>query len=101
MEESGEIEDIGPEEDPTGRAGPQGEAEEPLERGLRPPPEPTGLPDFGCGGEEDAGEDGGGDYGHGKRMEGGEWAQGDGAPSVEEEAKEEMKGEGEEDVEGD
>ncbi|KAK9948687.1 hypothetical protein M0R45_004252 [Rubus argutus] len=64
VEESGDVVHVRPEEDPTRRAGPEREAQEPLERGFGPPPEPPGFADFGDGGERDAGEDGEGHDGH-------------------------------------
>ena len=88
VEEAGEVVEVGPEEDPAGGAGAQGEAEEPLEGGLGAAPEPPGVADLGGGGEECSGEDGGGAEGHGAAVEGGEGAEGEG------------EGEGEEEVEG-
>ena len=71
MEEPRQVEYVRPEEDPTRRASPQREAEEPLERGrLIAAPEPPGVADLGGGGEEYAGEDGGGEEGHGEAMDG-------------------------------
>lgn len=62
VEKAGEVEDVGPEEDASGRAGAEREAEEPLERGgLSPPPEPAGVANLCGGGDEDAGEYDGGD----------------------------------------
>lgn len=49
VEEAGEVEDVGPEEDAAGGAGPEGKAEEPLEGGLRAAPEPPRVADLGCG----------------------------------------------------
>ncbi|KAA8531796.1 hypothetical protein F0562_006487 [Nyssa sinensis] len=92
VEESGEVEDIGPEEDPTGRAGTQGEAKEPLEWGLGAPPEPAGLADFYGGGEEDTGEDRGGNECHGQAMESRDRTERDGATvAAEDEAEEEVE----------
>lgn len=46
LEEAREVEEVGPEEDPAGRPGAQGEAEKPLQRGLGPPPQPPGIPNL-------------------------------------------------------
>lgn len=70
MEEAGEVEEVGPEEDPPRGSGAEGEAEEPLEGGLGGAPEPSGVSDLGCGGEKDSGGDGGGDEGHGEAVKG-------------------------------
>ena len=56
VEESGEVVEVGPEEDPTRGSGTERETEEPLEGGFGSPPEPAGFADFGGGGEEDSGE---------------------------------------------
>ncbi|KAA8547306.1 hypothetical protein F0562_003830 [Nyssa sinensis] len=95
VEESGEVEDVGPEEDPPGGAGAEGEAEEPLEWGLRAPPEPPGVSDLGGRGEEDAGEDGDRDEGHGEAVEGRDRTERNGAAVVaEEEADKEVEEDG-------
>ncbi|CAL5373100.1 unnamed protein product [Camellia sinensis] len=97
VEEAGEVEEVGPEEDAAGRAGAEGETEEPLERGFGAGPEPAGVADLGGGGEEEAGEDGGGDEGHGEGVEGGEGTQGEGTAEGEEreeEREEEVGGDG-------
>lgn len=83
VQEAGEVEDVGPEEDPTGGAGPEGEAEEPLEGGLGAPPEPAGVADLCGSGEEDSDEDGGGDEGHREAVEGGEGAEVEGSGAEE------------------
>lgn len=59
VEEAREVEGVGPEEDASGGARAEGEAEEPLEGrgGLGAAPEPSRVPDLGGGGEEDADED--------------------------------------------
>lgn len=90
---TGDVENIGPEEDSSGGAGAEGEAEEPLKRGgeFGPPPEPAGVADLGGGGEEDTGEDGGGGEGHGEGVEGGEGAEGEGAAVAEEDEEEEVE----------
>ena len=49
VEEAGEVEEVGPEEDPPRWSGAEGEAEEPLEGGLGAAPEPSGVADL-CGG---------------------------------------------------
>ncbi len=60
VEETGEVKDVGPEEDAPRWTRAEGEAEEPLKwGGFRAAPEPSGVTDLGGGGEEDAGEDGG------------------------------------------
>lgn len=102
VEESGEVEDVGPEEDPARGPGPHWETEEPLERGgPGAAPEPPGVADLGGGGEEDAGEDGEGDEGHGEGVEGGDGAEGEGAAAAEEEEEEAVEEEGGSDVRGD
>lgn len=100
MEEAGEVVHVRPEEDAAGGAGPQGEAEEPLQGGFRPPPEPPRVADLGGSGDQDAAEDGGGDEGHGEAVGGGKGAQRDGAPPPEE-GEGEVEEEGEEEVGGD
>ncbi|KAK9164072.1 hypothetical protein Syun_004974 [Stephania yunnanensis] len=65
VEEAGEVEEVGPEEDAAGGAGAEWEAEEPLEWGGAAPPEPSSVADFGGGGEEEAEEDEGREEGHG------------------------------------
>lgn len=77
MEESGEVEDVRPEEHAPGGPRTQGEAEEPLERGgPGPPPRPPCVTDLRGGGEECPGENGGGDEGHAERVRGGDRPQG-------------------------
>ncbi|GMH14738.1 hypothetical protein Nepgr_016579 [Nepenthes gracilis] len=99
MDEAGEVKDVGPEEDPARRADTQWETEQPLERGLEAAPEPSGLADFSCGGEEDPSEYGGRDQGHGEGVDGGEGTQRHGAAAADQ-AEEDVEGEGEEDVGG-
>lgn len=101
VEEAGEVVHVRPEEDPTRRPGAQWEAEQPLERGLGPPPEPAGLVDLGGGGQEDSGEDGGGDDGHAEAVDGGNGSERDGSTRAAEEGEEEAEDDGEEEVEGD
>lgn len=100
-EESREVEHVRPEEDPARGACAQWETEEPLKRGLAPPPEPPRVADLRGGGEKDAEEDGEGDEGHGERVHSRDGAQRDGSPSREDQAEEEVEGEREEDVERD
>lgn len=102
VEEAGEVEGVGPEEDAARGAGAEGEAEEPLERGRlgAAGEEPAGVADLGGGGEEGAGEDGGGEEGHGEGVEGGDGAEGDGLGAGQE-GEEEVEREGEEEVERD
>ncbi|KAI3412342.1 Hexosyltransferase [Psidium guajava] len=101
VEEAGEVEGVGPEEDAAGGAGAEREAEEPLER-RRPgaAPQPLGIADLGGGGEEGPREDSGGEEGHEEAVEGRGGADGDGA-SAQEEEEEEVEKEGEGEVEGD
>lgn len=58
VEEAGEVEDVGPEEDSPRGTRAEGEAEEPLERGggLGAAPEPASLADFSFCGKEHADE---------------------------------------------
>lgn len=100
MEESREIEGVGPEEDPSGWASAERETEEPLKRGFGSAPEPARVADLGQGGEEETEEDGGGDEDHGERVDGWEWAERD-RTSPAEEGEGEMKEEGGDEVDGD
>ncbi|OMP10082.1 hypothetical protein COLO4_04842 [Corchorus olitorius] len=83
VEETREVKDVRPEEDAAGRAGSEGETEEPLEWGLGTAPEPPGFLDFSGGGEEDSGEDDGGDDGHGEAVEGRDWTERYGSAALE------------------
>lgn len=99
VEEAGEVENVGPEEDATGGAGAEREAQEPLEwRRPGAAPEPPGVADLGGRGEEGPRKDSGGEEGHEKAVEGRCGADRDGAAAREEEEVEE---EGEGEVEGD
>lgn len=94
VEEAGEVEHVRPEEDSAGGARAQGEAQQPLERGLVALPEPPRVADFGHGGAQHAGEDGGGDDGHGQAVEGRDGPQWDGLLAAEEVAEEDVEGGG-------
>ena len=87
MEESGQVVEVGPEEDPARGSGSEWETEEPLEWGFGAAPEPAGFADFGGGGEEGSGEDCGGDEGHGEAVYGRDWAERDGPARSEDEAQ--------------
>ena len=71
MEKPREVIHVGPEEDATGGARTEREAEEPLERsgGFAPAPEPPCVTDLRGGGEEDSGENGGGEDRHEKAVD--------------------------------
>lgn len=74
VEETGEVEYVRPEEDPTRGSCTRREAEEPLEgSGFGATPVPPDVADFRGGGEEDAGEDCGGYKGHAEAVECGYW----------------------------
>ena len=77
VEETREIENVGPEEHAPAGARAQREAEEPLKRRRRPrpPPEPARVSDLRRRGEENAGENEGGDQGHGEAVDGRDWAE--------------------------
>lgn len=77
VEETREVENVGPEEHAPAGASAEREAQEPLKRrrSPRPPPEPTSVSDLRRRGEENAGENDGGDQRHGEAVDGWDWAQ--------------------------
>lgn len=85
LEESREVEDVRPEEDAACRACTKREAEEPLEWGLGPSPEPTGVLDFRRSGEEDPGEYCDRDQGHSEVVYGRDQSQRHGPAASDEE----------------
>lgn len=96
LEESREVEGVGPEEDSPGGARAEGEAEEPLEGrgGLGAAPEPAGVADLCGGGEDGADEDYGGDQRHGEAMDGRYGSERDGTAAPEERQDEVERGGG-------
>jgi hypothetical protein len=99
VEESGEVEDVRPEEYTAGGASSDWEAEKPLESTcFDSSPEPASISDLSEGGEEDAGEDCEGDESHGEAVEGGEWAERKRAAFAEDDEEEKMQEKGKIDV---
>ncbi|KAK8652955.1 hypothetical protein V6N13_126976 [Hibiscus sabdariffa] len=101
VEKTGEVKDVGPEEDAAGGTGSEGETEEPLEWGLRTAPEPSGLIDFRGSREEDPGEDYGRDDAHDEAMQRRDGAEGDGSAASDEEAQKEVDEGGDDEVKDD
>lgn len=85
VEEPGEVEDVGPEEDTAGGSHPKRETKQPLERGCSvSPPEPACVDSLCFCGEEHADESGDGDEGHGEGVDRREGAERDGAAAAKE-----------------